>query len=56
MKTAKQRAAKRIKMKRKDLESSLTDMVESGDLTNEQANQWINDKVDKWNLELNSWE
>jgi hypothetical protein len=32
----------------KELMSNLTDLVESGDLTTEQANEWYNSKADQW--------
>ena len=33
----------------RELQSDLADLVESGDLTAEQANEWANDKADQWN-------
>lgn len=42
--------ARRERMLR-DLASSLADMVEAGDMTAEQANEWYNAKADQWNLE-----
>jgi|14BtaG_2_1085337.scaffolds.fasta_scaffold21324_2 polyhydroxyalkanoate synthesis regulator phasin len=32
----------------RELQSDLADLVESGDLTAEQANEWANDKADQW--------
>jgi hypothetical protein len=32
----------------RELQSDLADLVASGDLTPEQANQWANDKADQW--------
>ena len=32
----------------KELASNLTDMVEAGDLTTEQANEWLAAKADQW--------
>lgn len=34
--------------KLRELMSSLNDLVRSGDLTSEQANEWYNDKADQW--------
>ena len=31
-----------------ELMSDLADLVESGDLTEQQANQWYNTKADQW--------
>ena len=39
--------ARRARMLR-ELQSNLADMVEAGDITAEQANQWANDKADQW--------
>jgi hypothetical protein len=43
--------AKREQMLR-ELMSNLADMVESGDLTDTQANEWYNMKADQWNQGL----
>lgn len=32
----------------KELQSDLADLVESGDMTPEQANEWANMKADQW--------
>jgi len=32
----------------KELQSNMADLVESGDLTPEQANEWVNAKADQW--------
>lgn len=32
----------------RELHSDLATMVEAGDLTEEQANQWASDKADQW--------
>lgn len=32
----------------KELQSDLADMVERGELTEEQANEWANMKADQW--------
>jgi len=32
----------------RELQSDLADMVEAGDITAEQANEWVNDKADQW--------
>lgn len=34
-----------------ELRSDLADLVESGDITDEQANEWYNDKADQWSKE-----
>ena len=34
-----------------ELQSDMADLVESGDLTDEQANEWVNAAADRWNLE-----
>lgn len=39
--------ARREQMLR-ELSSDLADLVESGDLTDLQANGWYNDKADQW--------
>jgi polyhydroxyalkanoate synthesis regulator phasin len=33
----------------RELASNLADLVESGDMTSEQANEWYSDKADQWN-------
>ncbi len=40
-------AARREQMLR-ELASNLADLVESGDITSEQANDWYNAKADQW--------
>jgi len=32
----------------RELMADLANMVESGDITDEQANEWYNDKADQW--------
>ena len=32
----------------RELQSDMADLVESGDLTPEQANDWVNHKADQW--------
>jgi len=32
----------------KELQSDMSDLVESGDMTAEEANEWINRKADQW--------
>ena len=32
----------------RELQSDLADMVQAGDITAEQANQWANAKADQW--------
>jgi len=32
----------------RELQSDVADLVESGDLTPEQANEWVNDKTEQW--------
>jgi hypothetical protein len=39
--------ARREQMLR-ELTSALADLVASGDMTSEQANEWINAKADQW--------
>lgn len=34
----------------KELASDLADLVQSGDLTEEQANEWYSEKADQWNI------
>lgn len=43
-------AARRERMLR-DLQSDMADLVESGDLTAEQANEWVNSAADRWSAE-----
>jgi len=38
----------RIAQMIRDLQSDMADLVESGDLTAEQANEWVNRKADQW--------
>lgn len=38
----------KIERMMKELQSSLADMVASGDLTETQANEWANMKADQW--------
>jgi len=33
----------------RELASDLANLVESGDLTDQQANEWYNAKADQWN-------
>ena len=33
----------------RELASDLANLVESGDMTDQQANEWYNDKADQWN-------
>ena len=40
----------RIDRKVRELASDLADLVASGDLTEEQANQWMTDKQDAWSV------
>jgi polyhydroxyalkanoate synthesis regulator phasin len=35
----------------RELQSDMADLVASGDLTAEQANEWVNCKADQWNAE-----
>lgn len=44
MKTTEQTVARMMK----ELQSDLADMVERGELTDEQANEWANMKADQW--------
>lgn len=39
--------ARRVQMLR-ELASDLADLVSSGDMTDIQANEWMNDKADQW--------
>jgi hypothetical protein len=32
----------------RELQSDMADLVRSGDITPEKANQWVNDKADQW--------
>ena len=32
----------------RELQSDLADLVRDGDLTDQQANEWYNDKADQW--------
>lgn len=41
-------AQRKARMMR-ELHSDLADMVESGDLTAEEANEWANAKAEQWN-------
>jgi len=43
----------RIARMMRELQSDLADMVRSGDLTAEQANEWANAKADQWAKGLN---
>lgn len=47
MYTAAQFDARREQML-KELQSDMADLVCSGDLTAEQANEWVNAKADQW--------
>lgn len=40
-------AARTARMMR-ELQSSLADLVEAGDITADEANQWANDKAEQW--------
>ncbi len=40
--------ATRIARMMKELQSDLADLVASGDMTDEQANEWANMKADQW--------
>lgn len=42
--------ARRAQMLR-ELQSDMCDLVESGDMTAEQANEWVNAKADQWSKE-----
>ena len=42
--------ARREQMLR-ELASDLADLVESGDLTDQEANEWFNAKADQWAME-----
>ncbi len=42
--------ARRAQMLR-ELQSDLADLVASGDLTPEQANEWVNSTADRWGQE-----
>lgn len=35
----------------RELASNLADMVEAGDLTDAEANEWYNMKADQWSME-----
>lgn len=37
----------------KDLQSTLADLVEAGEMTAEQANEWASHKADQWAQGLN---
>ncbi len=39
----------RTAQKLHELHSDLADLVRSGDITEDQANEWANDKADQWN-------
>jgi polyhydroxyalkanoate synthesis regulator phasin len=47
--TATQWEARREQLLR-ELASDLAELVRSGDLTAEQANEWVNAKADQWNM------
>lgn len=47
MMTNEQWEARREQMLR-ELASDMADLVRSGDLTAEQANEWVNHKADQW--------
>lgn len=32
----------------RELQSNMADLVESGDITAERANEWVNHKADQW--------
>ncbi len=46
--TMEHRLNARREQKLRDLHSDLADLVESEDLTSEEANTWANDKADQW--------
>jgi polyhydroxyalkanoate synthesis regulator phasin len=35
----------------RELQSDMADLVASGDMTAEEANEWVNAKADQWNAE-----
>ena len=35
----------------RELQSDMADLVETGEMTAEQANEWVNAKADQWNAE-----
>ncbi len=39
---------RRIARMLRELQSDMADLVASGDLTDEQANEWVNMKADQW--------
>tara|TARA_R110000751_G_scaffold28003_3_gene73475 strand:- start:8988 stop:9155 length:168 start_codon:yes stop_codon:yes gene_type:complete len=43
--------ARAVRMMR-ELQSDLADLVRSGDITAEQANEWANSKADQWSKGL----
>lgn len=42
--------ARREQMLR-ELASDLSDMVEAGDISEQEANEWLNAKADQWSME-----
>jgi polyhydroxyalkanoate synthesis regulator phasin len=38
----------RLTQMMKELQSDMADLVASGDLTEEQANEWVNAKAEQW--------
>ena len=42
----------RIARMLRELQSDMADLVRSGDLTAEEANEWVNHKADQWALGL----
>ena len=46
--TPAERAVARLEQSLRELQSDLADMVEAGDLTDDQANAWANDKAEQW--------
>lgn len=35
----------------RELQSDMADLVEAGEMTAEEANEWVNCKADQWNAE-----
>ena len=40
----------RLNRRMRELASDLADLVRNGDLTGQQANEWMNDKAQQWAL------
>jgi polyhydroxyalkanoate synthesis regulator phasin len=49
--TMQQRFDARREQMLRELASDLSDLVASGDMTDQQANEWFNDKADQWSKE-----